>query len=95
MHKVVDNDLSDTPTMSDVSLITKEFRTSNDFSQHIEKMANITNSYIDAVVDYCEKRDIEIESVKKLLSVSLKDKIKNEAEELNMLKGAKGGKLPI
>jgi len=81
--------------MSDVSLITKEFRTSNDFSQHIEKMANVTNSYIDAVVDYCERRDIEIESVKKLLSVSLKDKIKNEAEGLNMLKGTKGGKLPI
>jgi hypothetical protein len=58
-------------------------------------MANVTNSYIDAVVDYCERRDIEIESVKKLLSVSLKDKIKNEAEGLNMLKGTKGGKLPI
>jgi hypothetical protein len=95
MHKVVDNVITDKPTMSDVSLITKEFRTSNDFSQHIEKMANVTNSYIDAVVDYCEKRDIEIESVKKLLSVSLKDKIKNEAEGLNMLKGTKGGKLPI
>jgi|TARA_B110000977_G_scaffold58277_1_gene79252 hypothetical protein len=95
MHKVVDNVITDKPTMSDVSLITKEFRTSNDFSQHIEKMANVTNSYIDAVVDYCERRDIEIESVKKLLSVSLKDKIKNEAEGLNMLKGTKGGKLPI
>jgi hydroxymethylglutaryl-CoA reductase len=95
MHKVVDNLITDKPTMSDVSLITKEFRTSNDFSQHIEKMANVTNSYIDAVVDYCERRDIEIESVKKLLSVSLKDKIKNEAEGLNMLKGTKGGKLPI
>ena len=95
MHKVVDNIITDKPTMSDVSLITKEFRTSNDFSQHIEKMANVTNSYIDAVVDYCERRDIEIESVKKLLSVSLKDKIKNEAEGLNMLKGTKGGKLPI
>jgi len=95
MHKVVDNVITDKPTMSDVSLITKEFRTSNDFSQHIEKMANVTNSYIDAVVDYCESRDIEIESVKKLLSVSLKDKIKNEAEGLNMLKGTKGGKLPI
>ena len=79
MHKVVDNVITDKPTMSDVSLITKEFRTSNDFSQHIEKMANVTNSYIDAVVDYCERRDIEIESVKKLLSVSLKDKIKNES----------------
>ena len=95
MHKVVDNVITDKPTMSDVSLITKEFRTSNDFSQHIEKLANVTNSYIDAVVDYCERRDIEIESVKKLLSVSLKDKIKNEAEGLNMLKGTKGGKLPI
>ena len=94
MPNVVDNNIKPS-AMTDQFLITKEFRTSNDFSQHIEKMANITNSYIDAVVDYCEKRDIEIESVKKLLSVSLKDKIKNEAEELNLLKGGKGGKLPI
>jgi len=93
------NNTSDTkikqPEMTDHFLITKEFSTSNDFSQHIEKLANISNSYIDAIVGYCEKRDIEIESVKKLLSVSLKDKIKNEAEELNLLKGGKGGKLPI
>ena len=91
---VVDNDMS-SARMSDEFLITKEFNSSTDFSQYIERMANSTGSYIDAVVDYCDKNDIEIESVKKLLSTSLKDKIKTEAESLNLVKGNKTGKLPI
>lgn len=88
---VVDN----TPTPSDPFLITKEFKSSTEFSQHIELFAIKTGSYIDAVVDYCEKKDIEIESIKKLLSPSLKEKIKAEAEDLNLITGNKTSKLPI
>lgn len=89
---MIDNSSS---SLNDPYLITKEFKSSNEFSQHIEKLATVTGSYIDAIVDYCAKKDIEVESVKKLLSPSLKEKIKAEAENLNMIKGNKTCKLPI
>jgi|TARA_B110000967_G_scaffold209965_1_gene268996 hypothetical protein len=94
---IVDNDMSqNTLTVTDVFLITKEFRTSADFSQHIEKNARKTHTgYIDVLVDYCLKQEIEIESIKKCLTTSLKEKIKVEAEALNLLKGDKTGTLPL
>lgn len=93
---IVDNDLTtDKETVTDVFLITKQFKTSADFSMYIEKSAKRTGSgYIDVLVDYCLKQEIEIESVKKLLTTSLKEKIQVEAEELNLLK-VKSGKLPF
>lgn len=92
---IVDNDIQ-TENMSDEFMITKEFKNSAEFSQYIEKVGVHTDSYIDAIVDYCTKRGIEIETIKKLLSPSLKDKIKVEAENLNLIKGSNGGgKLPI
>jgi len=73
--------------VSDVFLITKEFHTSTEFSQYIEKMAyNTSSPCMDMVVDYCIKKDIEIESMSKYLTASLKEKIKNEALDLNLLK---------
>lgn len=93
---IVDNDLTtDKETVTDVFLITKQFKTSADFSQYIEKLATKDKTgYIDILVDYCLKQEIEMESVKKLLTTSLKEKIKVEAEELNLLK-EKSGKLPF
>tara|TARA_X000000950_G_scaffold283025_1_gene382988 strand:- start:2127 stop:2420 length:294 start_codon:yes stop_codon:yes gene_type:complete len=93
---VIDNDMNDTAgKMSDVFLITKQFKTSSDFSQYIEKCSKESGAgYIDALVDYCLKQEIEMESVKKLLTTSLKEKIKEEAESLNLLK-EKSGKLPL
>jgi hypothetical protein len=49
---------------------------------------------MDLLVDYCVKNEIEMESVSVLLTTSLKEKIRAEAEELNMLK-RKDGKLPF
>ncbi len=76
-------------------LITKEFKTATDFSQYIEKKSSQTNiPCMDILVDYCVKKEIEMESVAVLLTSSLKEKIRAEAEELNLLK-RKSGKLPI
>ena len=73
--------------VSDVFLVTKEFHTSTEFSQYIEKMAFNTNSpCMDMVCDYCEKNSIEIESISKFLTASIKAKIKEEALDLNLLK---------
>jgi hypothetical protein len=85
---VVDNTIEMTEKkVSDVFLITKEFHTSTEFSQYIEKMAyNTSSPCMDMVVDYCIKKEIEIESMSKYLTSSLKEKIKNEALDLNLLK---------
>jgi hypothetical protein len=49
---------------------------------------------MDILLEYCSKNDIEIESVNKLLSSSLKDKLEAEAQDLNLLK-VKANKLPL
>jgi len=94
---IIDNDMTtDTTTVSDVFLITKEFKTSADFSQFIERTAAKNKSgFIEVLVEYCVKQEIEIESIKKTLTTSLKEKIKAEAESLNLLKGEKSGTLPF
>lgn len=80
---------------TDVYLITKKFNTSIEFSQFIERKAyNSKNSYFDILLDYCLSNDIEMESISKLLSPSLKDKLEAEASDLNLLK-EKGNKLPF
>jgi hypothetical protein len=77
-------------------LITKEFKTATEFSQFIEKQAFENNiQCMDILVDYCVKKEIEMESVAVLLTSSLKEKIRAEAEELNLLKRKSGGKLPL
>lgn len=84
---------SDKPT--DVYIITKKFNTPSEFSQYIERRAVHTKtSCMDVLLEYCEKNQIEIESVKKLLSVSLLEKVQVEAQELNLLK-VKSNKLPF
>ena len=58
------------------------------FAQEIESLVQKTEgmTYIDAVVHFCEQNSIDLESVPKLISKPLKEKIKYEATELNFLK---------
>ena len=92
---IVDNDMPVEEQQTDQFLITKEFSTSTEFSQFIERKANDGAGFIDVLVDYCTRKEIEIESIKKLLTPSLREKIKVEAQDLNLLKEKKGAKLPI
>jgi hypothetical protein len=58
------------------------------FAQEIESLVQ-TNSdmnYIDAIIYFCEQNNLDLESVPKLISKPLKEKIKYEAMELNFLK---------
>lgn len=66
------------------------------FSQDVEKVAfeNQMN-YIDAIIFYCEKNEIEIESVAKLISKPLKEKLKYDAQKLNYMKKTSRAKLMI
>ncbi len=64
------------------------------FSQEVEKVAfENTMNYIDAIVFYCEKNEIEIESVPKLISKPLKEKLKYDAQKLNFMKKTSRAKL--
>ena len=52
-------------------------------------------SYLDAVLHYCEDNDIDTASVGPLINKSLKEKIKAEAEKLNLVERASTAVLPI
>ena len=77
--------------------LNEKFISKSKFAEDIEKLVLETKmSYIDTIVEYCADNNIEIETVKKLISKPLKDKIKCEAMELNYLKSqAPKGKLPL
>ena len=49
--------------------------------------------YMDAVVHYCERNEVEIETAAKLLNSVIKSKIEAEAMDLNFL--PKEAKLPL
>ena len=65
------------------------------FAQEIEKLVqtNPDMNYIDAIIYFCEQNNIDVESVPKLISKPLKEKIKYEAMELNFLKKTSRAKL--
>ena len=67
------------------------------FAQEIESLVqtNEEMNYIDAIVYFCEQNNIDVESVPKLISKPLKEKIKYEAMELNFLKRSSRAKLPL
>jgi hypothetical protein len=67
------------------------------FAQEIENLVQINGdmSYIDAIIHFCELNSIDVESVPKLISKPLKEKIKYEAMELNFLKRSSRAKLPL
>ena len=65
------------------------------FAQEIESLVheNEGMSYIDAIIHFCELQSIDVESVPKLISKPLKEKLKYEAMELNFLKKSSRAKL--
>ena len=67
------------------------------FAQEIESLVqkNADMKYIDAIVHFCELNSIDLESVPKLISKPLKEKIKYQAMELNFLKRSSRAKLPL
>jgi hypothetical protein len=76
--------------------INEKFISRDKFTEDIEKIVLETNQpYIDAIVQYCEDNTIDIETVNKLISKPLKEKIRVEAMDLNYLKKTSHGKLPL
>lgn len=76
--------------------LNNKFLCSQKFSQDIETIVKEHKiNYIDAIVFYCEQNNIEIETVSKLVSKPLKEKLKNDATQLNFLKKTTHAKLPL
>ncbi len=66
------------------------------FAQDIESLVKECRiNYLDAIVTYCEENSIEIYNISKLVSKPLKEKLKNDATELNFLKKTTRAKLPL
>ena len=76
--------------------LNSKFISKDKFAEDIEKIVLRTQlNYIDAIVEYCEHNDIELETVNKLVSKPLKEKIRAEATDLNFLRRTSRGKLPV
>ena len=67
------------------------------FAQEIETLVleNKDMNYIAAIVHFCDKNSIDVESVPKLISKPLKEKIKCDALELHFMKKPSRAKLPL
>ena len=76
--------------------IESKFLTPQKFAIEIESIvANEGMNYIDAICYYCEINNLEIESVTKLVSKPLKEKLIYDAQELNFMKKTSRAKLPL
>ena len=67
------------------------------FAQEIEGLVQVNKNmnYIDAILHFCVKNGVDVESVPKLISKPLKEKIKCDAQELNFMKRTTRAKLPV
>ena len=75
-----------------------KFMTQAKFSGMVEEVVKNSDglvNYIDAVIVVCDDLGIEVETVNKLISKPLKDKIKFNAQQLNYVKRTSRGVLPI
>jgi hypothetical protein len=76
--------------------IDDKFLTPSKFSLEIEKIVAEENcNYIDAICHYCEVNGIEVDSVTKLVSKPLKERLKYDAINLNFMKKTSRAKLPL
>ena len=77
-------------------VIEEKFLTPSKFSMEIETIVSKEKiNYIEAICQYCEDNDIEIESVSKLISKPLKEMLKYDAIQLNFMKKTSRAKLPL
>lgn len=62
------------------------FKTSNEFSLHIESIVRDKRiTHMDAVLEYCKENFLEPEDIARLINKSLKEKIAVNMQDLNYL----------
>jgi len=76
--------------------IENKFLTPSKFALEIESIVALEKmNYIDAICHYCEENNIEVDSITKLISKPLKEKLKWDATRLNFMKQTSKAKLPL
>tara|TARA_R100001594_G_C3967598_1_gene247009 strand:+ start:212 stop:472 length:261 start_codon:yes stop_codon:yes gene_type:complete len=77
-------------------VIESKFLTPQKFAIEIEKIVAVEDlNYIDAILHYCDSNSLEIESITKLISKPLKERLKWDATRLNFMKATSKAKLPL
>lgn len=84
----------DLKEFTDALVITKRFRSPNEFGIYIDEIVLKTKiSYMEAIINYCSEVDIDVDSVGPIINQKLREKIQIEAEQANMMKPR--GHLPL
>lgn len=74
----------------------KKFMNATKFSLEIENLVLREKiNYIEAIVLFCEENSIELDSITKLISKPLKEKLKRDAIDLNFMKKTTRARLPL
>lgn len=77
-------------------VIENKFLTPSKFALEIENIVICQKcNYIDAIVLFCEENNLEVDSVTKLVSKPLKERLKWDAIRLNFMKKTSRAKLPL
>ena len=81
-------------TLTNAFMISREFASANDFSAWVEsEYAKNHTPRMDIIINYCQQRDIDIETVAPLINRVLKERIRIEAQDAKLMKPT--GRLPI
>lgn len=79
-------------------ILEEKFMTASKFSMEIENLMKISNgtmNYIECIIHYCNENNIELETVSKLISKPLKEKLKYDAQRLNFMKRSSKARLVL
>lgn len=80
--------------LTDEELKMLKIKTKIDFNEKIKDIMNTTKmSVMDSILHYCDENKVEYETVSELISQENKQKLREEAEMINLL--PKTAKLPI
>ena len=73
-------------TLTNEFVITKEFNSANEFSAWVLAQSRLDRiGCMDTIINYCTEKDIDIEAVAPLINQVLKERIRLEAEEANLM----------
>lgn len=72
--------------MSEIEELPVKILTKQEFALEIERrVRNKLMGYLEAIIDYCEDRNIDPDEISKLVVGSLKEKLEAEAQRNNLL----------
>lgn len=87
-------EMADDPKLTEA--LNDKFISKEKFAEGVEALVKQTQmNYIDAIVEYCQVNGIEVESVSKLISKPLKERLRVDAMELNYIRKTTQAKLPL